>query len=281
LIRSIRKQYTGREARVLVLVEEALPEYYAFCKAQGGVVLVDYLGLMGMPIDLPQNLCPVRHLKVLVQYLALEILETKILFYMDSDAWILARLDGALYKLLELGPNSVLTWKDKNGTGMTEENVRGRLEFPEKSTYKRELFGFNAGVMFYYNGWIVRSYARHYLKHLYLQHSIPEQSICRGSIACAVGAYGLDYACESVEEARNWNPIWSDADQMELRNGQWFNLKNGKRQIIVHATGGKNRRTGREKPWQTPDHWSDSVLDSWRWVNGTESPVEAERCVGD
>jgi hypothetical protein len=181
------------------------------------------------------------------------------LLHVDSDAWLLSGVKDAFEQIPGDGMLAFRDAKPGSVSSQTVEELFGR-------TYKP--IPFNAGVVFYRLGaqardligefhWSVEDKGR--------QNRCGNQQILR-ILARKYESRGLRVILS--DDSTHWNPVWKRAENLKRkgRTNTWINQDTGKRQRIFHAAGGANRKKGRNKPWQEPDKWSASALETFRFV---------------
>jgi len=183
----------------------------------------------------------------------------KELLHIDSDAWLLAPVDNIFRHLCDDG---MLAFHDHRAGGISAETIE-------------ELFGeklkpiiFNAGIVFYKLGDLAKNLIHEFawsMDNKRRQEECGNQPTLR-ILAAKYQKMGMQVILS--HDAIHWNPIWSQAEQLVLEGEKWINEKTGKQQNIFHATGGKNRKKGLNKPWQIPSEWASSTLASFQWVGG-------------
>ena len=190
-----------------------------------------------------------------------------ILIHIDSDAWLLGRLD-QLLDSWEPEENDMLAWNDKNGKGVQARHIETHLAchcVPTK--FDQMKYNFNAEIILYCVGDNTKELVDDFFRCCQdprINNDMGNQGIIRACAAKYLFEDKINFILS--KDSAHYNPIWSAADAIELREDKWFNLKTGKQQFIFHATGGKSRKIGQDKPWQRPEEWTECVMQSLRWA---------------
>ena len=215
---------------------------------------------------------PRKQGKAVATYWALIKQEEKKVLHIDSDAWLLSRIDNVFEKLNE---NSIIAWNDKMGHGI--RHPKKYFKFSPPVDYDKEKYNFNAGIVGYGNGQNIKKLVNDFLNACYddeINFNCGNQGIIR-SLVCK---YDLENKINFIKgkDATHYNPIWREAEELEYdeNKNRWINMRTGKKQFIFHATGGKDRKIGKNKPWQSPEIWSESVIKCWDWINSYQLEEE-------
>lgn len=295
LVTSIRKFYSSAEAEIVAFVEETDAELTAFCRDHAVELhLFDSIGAWRRPLlqaarfrddathfyhprhagipgldhhldRVDTDVLAVHHLHPLnvkaycTVYCAC-VKEAKYIVHIDSDAFLLARVDDLFERHGQ--PDTVIGFDDGDDPLDNLERIHG---VAKPADFDPRTYAFNAGIVFYVNGPRLREMMKEFCFYIdscvHYTHSgsFGDQGVLRALVA----KHHLTGAIRYVrEDAVNWNPTWFRADDLtfDADRQRWMNGRNGRQQFIWHGAGGEKLWTGRYN--------SPSVMDAWRWVGG-------------
>jgi hypothetical protein len=175
--------------------------------------------------------------------------------HIDCDAFILSKVDH-IWK--DIPSDSVIAWDDPY-TGWKEnfKELYGLDYSGSKDTYS-----FNAGIVAYKNGPKVKEMIIDFMFYIescyhYGNSGLADQGVLQSLVAKHHILKNINfYMCDRT----NYNPTWFVSDNMVFENGEWFNLKNNKKQYMWHGAGGAKLWSGNYK--------SQSVNNAWDWIGG-------------
>ncbi|MGI4791111.1 MAG: hypothetical protein ACRYFS_19970 [Janthinobacterium lividum] len=187
--------------------------------------------------------------------------------HIDCDAFLLARVDEMFDKHSAL--NNIIGFEDDEDELVNLESVLG-VKKPD--TFRKDQFGFNAGIVFYVNGPGTKAMIRDFMffteSCYHYQYAGSYSDGDQGLIRAVVAKHDiLGHIHFHREDNVNWNPTWKRCEELvfDASAQSWINLWNGKKQHIWHNPmfGGflGNRLWTRRYP-------SASVNEAWRWVGG-------------
>lgn len=185
--------------------------------------------------------------------------EDQIICHIDSDAFLLYNINDIINRISNMGMDSVLAFYDNHGKGVPDCKI-----WNETNPINPKNYILNAGIMFYNVGPVVTNLIQQFFHDCIFKQEIGNQGIIRALVAIYHQKKLISF--ELNQDARHYNPIWKQAEEMELKNGIWFNKKTGLIQHIYHATGGGDRKIGMNKPWDAPQIYKKSELEAYKWV---------------
>lgn len=175
--------------------------------------------------------------------------------HIDSDAFILSKVDQMWARAK--GPDYILGWDDgDDGIDRFETLFKA-----ERVGFTTKKYTLNAGIVGYTNGPGIHRLMLDFIFYIESCYHYTgfgnDQGLLRAlaMFHCQKGSIMVDIA-----PAACWNPTWFRADELEERNGEWFNIKANSKQFIWHGAGGEKLWTGKYK--------SASVNRAWDWVRG-------------
>jgi hypothetical protein len=182
------------------------------------------------------------------------------LLHIDSDAWLLSNVKNETDKM---PANTLLAFNDRKAGAINKQTI---IDLFGK---EYEQIPLNAGIVFYKLGKNIESLIDEFEESVFdewRQTKCGNQPILR-ILAEKHRQLGANIILHP--DAQHWNPIWGQAEKLtEKKQNVWINEATGNRQRIFHATGGKRRRKGKEKPWQNPKNWTSSILECYQKISG-------------
>lgn len=200
------------------------------------------------------------------------ILDADIIVHIDSDAFLLSRIDELFVRHPET--NTVITFDDGGEDLPHLELLYGVIK-PEE--FDSNLYGFNAGIVIYRNGPGVKELMKDFCfyidscYHYTYSGNFADQGVLRALVAKHHILGNIGYI---KIEGTNWNPTWRRADQLSFDSDRqrWINGSNGLEQFIWHGAGGAKLWTGK--------YTSPGVNAAWKWIGGTNDPGPYDQIKG-
>jgi len=259
LVKSIRRFYRRDEARIHVHIHrpDATPEFLELMRRLGAAVKF--------------MTCDARKIgKAVATRVGVFSAFDKVV-HIDCDAWLLSRIDEIL---AGVEPDTVLCWNDREGSAIRKSILHKVFSVRLKNHPDLDVqrYNVNAGIVIYGTGTGTKRLATEF-ENKCRDPKINDRVVGnQGILRCLLAKYELAGKIRFIHhmDADHWNPIWDRANKLEFKDGEWFNLRDGCKQYIIHAGGGKNKKIGQDKPWQRPEVWSEDILACYEWANEFE-----------